>query len=210
MNNPPKNTRITNKQILSELQHLRRELCLTSREEAFSSSQQNCSHLRPYLIAEGDTRYLSEQQASSRERPRPKIRESEDVSRFCQEHFGPLIERGLQEEFHIITLDGAHQVIRTHQVTIGIANSTQVHPREVFRPAILDAACGVILIHNHPSGDVTPSPSDIAATKLMAEASRVLGIKLLDHLILGRGGCFSFAESTSHSDSLRYTLRGQQ
>ncbi|QDV81038.1 hypothetical protein K2D_46740 (plasmid) [Planctomycetes bacterium K2D] len=105
------------------------------------------------------------------------------------------MQRGLQEEFHIVTLDGSHHVIRTHQITIGLVNQTQVHPREAFRPAILDAAVAVLLVHNHPSGDPTPSPNDIKLTRFLMDAGKQLGISVLDHIIIAKHGTTSLTEA---------------
>lgn len=100
----------------------------------------------------------------------------------------------LQEHVVVFTLDGANQVIKKHVVTIGLANVSQIHPREVFRPAIADGACGVFLAHNHPSGNVDPSEADLAATKRMSEVGRTHGIPVLDHLIVGRDKFMSIRE----------------
>ena len=143
---------------------------------------------------EGDCKYATRGQ--DRTPLTPSIHFPEDVLKFCNEHFKELIERGLQEEFHVITLNGAHQVIRTHLVTIGIANASQVHPREVFRPAVIDSAVSVILVHNHPSGSSLPSQADKTTTKRMAKAGDVLGISVLDHVILASGGSYSFKEQS--------------
>lgn len=85
-----------------------------------------------------------------------KISGSSDAIDFCRHHFSRLITDCLQEQFHIITLDTKNQIVDSHQVTIGTLDASLVHPREVFRPAIKDAASSIILVHNHPSGDPTP------------------------------------------------------
>ena len=77
---------------------------------------------------------------------------------------------------------------------MGLLNESLVAPREVFRPAIRDAAAAVILVHNHPSGDPTPSPQDLAVTRRLEQAAQTIGIKLLDHVIVARGGCVSIRE----------------
>lgn len=91
-----------------------------------------------------------------------------------------------QEHFIAITLDGAHQVIGVRIITVGLVNRTVVHPREVFRQAIIDNAAAIIVAHNHPSGVLTPSEEDIDITKRLKEASNIIGISLLDHLIFSR------------------------
>jgi DNA repair protein RadC len=85
-------------------------------------------------------------------------------------------------------------VIRQHLVSLGLVGESLVAPREVFRPAIRDAAAGVILVHNHPSGDPTPSPEDIAATARLDEVAATIGIRLVDHIVVARQGCVSIRE----------------
>lgn len=115
-----------------------------------------------------------------------QITGSADAIRFCQQHFSRLIADGRQEEFHIVTLDTKHQVIDSHQITVGTLDASLVHPREVFRAAIRDAAASIILVHNHPSGDPTPSREDIAVTRRLESAGELIGIEILDHIILGQ------------------------
>ncbi len=94
--------------------------------------------------------------------------------------------RDLQvEEFHLLALDSQSQVLRQVLVTRGLLNSSLVHPREVFRAAIAEAAAGIIVVHNHPSGDPTPSAEDRAVTRQLAEAGRLLDLPLYDHVIIG-------------------------
>jgi DNA repair protein RadC len=91
----------------------------------------------------------------------------------------------VQEEFHVLLLDSRNCLIRDETVTIGLADRTQVHAREVFRQAIRENACRVILAHNHPSGDPTPSPQDIDCTRSLVAAGKVIGIEILDHVVVG-------------------------
>ena len=91
-----------------------------------------------------------------------------------------------QEQFVVLTLDTKNELIERHMVGLGTLNSVLVHPREVFRPAISDSAANIILVHNHPSGDPSPSSQDIQITKKLIEAGRILGIEVLDHVIIGR------------------------
>ncbi len=90
-----------------------------------------------------------------------------------------------QEVFVVVTLNTKNKVIQRHLVSIGTVNSTLVHPRECFRPAILDGASAVICAHNHPSGDPCPSSEDIKITKQLINAGHHIGIKVLDHMIVG-------------------------
>lgn len=90
-----------------------------------------------------------------------------------------------REEFYAVLLDTKHRVLECHRVSQGHLNGTLVHPREVFKPAIRRSSDAIIVVHNHPSGDPTPSPEDIAVTRRLSAAGRLLGIELLDHVILG-------------------------
>ncbi|MCJ7765514.1 MAG: JAB domain-containing protein [Thiovulaceae bacterium] len=99
-----------------------------------------------------------------------------------------------REHFIVITLDGASRVISTRVVSIGTLNQSLVHPREVFRDAIYDNAAGIIIAHNHPSGQLEPSIEDKRVTKRLKEVSTIIGIELLDHLILTVNGYYSFRE----------------
>ena len=92
-----------------------------------------------------------------------------------------------QEAFTVLTLNTKNRVLDRHLVSLGLVDASLVHPREVFRPAILDGAAAVILSHNHPSGDPTPSVEDLRITRQLLEAGRLLDIRVLDHVILGRG-----------------------
>lgn len=99
-----------------------------------------------------------------------------------------------QENFVVITLDGNNQVIKLHPVTVGLANQSQIHPRETFHPAVADRAVSILIAHNHPSGNLEPSESDLAATRRLVEVSRTLGIPILDHLIVTDAGFLSLRE----------------
>ena len=95
------------------------------------------------------------------------------------------IKNAAQECFIVITLNTKNRAIRKHLVSIGTLNSTLVHPRECFRPAILDGAAAIIVAHNHPSGDPSPSSEDIKVTRQLIRAGEIMGIKVLDHVIVG-------------------------
>ncbi len=104
------------------------------------------------------------------------------------------LRRAAQELVMVLTLDGNNQVIGTHTVTAGLANQSQIHPRETFFPAIRDRAVSILLAHNHPSGNLEPSESDLTATRRLVEVSKTLGIPLLDHLIIAETGFVSLRE----------------
>lgn len=97
------------------------------------------------------------------------------------------------EEFHVLALDTQSRILRDITVTRGLLDSSLVHPREVFRPAIAEAAAGVILVHNHPSGDPTPSAEDRAVTRQLVAAGRLLDLPVFDHVIVAGDRHFSFA-----------------
>lgn len=99
-----------------------------------------------------------------------------------------------QEHFLCLSLNGAHELIHTRVVTIGLLNRTQVHPREVFAEAITDRAAAIIVAHNHPSGDTEPSSADIEVTKQLIAAGKILGVALLDHLVFSETGFTSIQE----------------
>ena len=99
------------------------------------------------------------------------------------------------EEFHVAILDSQHRLERDVLITRGILNSSLVHPREVFREAISERAAAIILVHNHPSGDPTPSADDRLVTEQLVAAGRLLDIPVHDHVIIGRGRYMSFAEA---------------
>lgn len=99
-----------------------------------------------------------------------------------------------QEHFYALTLNGANELIALHTVSIGLVNRTMVHPREVFRRAVADNACSLILAHNHPSGNLQPSTEDLEVTRRLLEAGVILGIPVLDHLIISAEGFLSLQQ----------------
>ncbi|MCZ7397118.1 MAG: DNA repair protein RadC [Candidatus Methanoperedens sp.] len=100
-----------------------------------------------------------------------------------------------QEHFICISLNGANEVIENRIVTVGLLDKSQVHPREVFADVITDRAAGVIFAHNHPSGECKPSNSDLKIHEQLTEAGKILGIKVLDHIIISKKGYYSFQEN---------------
>ncbi len=109
--------------------------------------------------------------------------------------FSPKLEDLPVEEFHVAILDSQHRLERDVTVTRGLLNSSLVHPREVFREAIAENAAAIILVHNHPSGDPTPSGDDRVVTEQLVQAGKLLDIPVQDHVIIGRGRYISFAEA---------------
>lgn len=101
------------------------------------------------------------------------------------DHYKPVLRDRRKEYFLILLLDGKNRIMREVQVSEGSLNQSIVHPREVFNQAVRDSAAAVILLHNHPSGDPTPSREDREITRRLKEAGDLLGIRVLDHIIIG-------------------------
>lgn len=134
---------------------------------------------------------LAQRLADESRSPPYEVRSPASVYRWC----GPRLQDLAVEEFHLLTLDTQNRITRDLLITRGILDSSLVHPREVFRAAIAEAAAGVIVVHNHPSGSTSPSVDDRAVTRQLADAGRILGVPVYDHLIVGGDGYFSFAEA---------------
>lgn len=118
----------------------------------------------------------------------PRVRDPADVAALL----GPRLRDLAVEEFHVLALDSQSRVRRDVLVTRGLLNSALVHPREVFRAAIAEAAAGIIVVHNHPSGDPTPSPEDQAVTRQLVEAGKLLDLPVYDHVIVAGDRFLSF------------------
>ncbi|MDD4903500.1 MAG: DNA repair protein RadC [Candidatus Bipolaricaulis sp.] len=120
---------------------------------------------------------------------RPVVRHASDALPYVQE-----IRGQKQEHFVCVSLSGANEVIASRVVTVGLLDTNQVHPREVFADPIADRAASVLLAHNHPSGTLAASPEDIALTKRLVQAGQLLGIRVLDHLIVTADGFLSLKQ----------------
>jgi DNA repair protein RadC len=110
------------------------------------------------------------------------------------DHYRGALRDKKREMFLVVLLDARHRVLRDEVVSEGSLTSSIVHPREVFLPAVRESAGAVVLVHNHPSGDPSPSDDDVAVTRRLVHASELLGIKVLDHVIVGDGVYASFRE----------------
>ena len=97
-----------------------------------------------------------------------------------------------QEYFLTLTLDGASNLIQKRTVFIGTLNHSIVHPREIFADAISDRAAGIVFVHNHPSANISPSKEDTTITNRLVEVGKIVGIDVIDHIIIGKDGYFSF------------------
>ncbi len=120
-----------------------------------------------------------------------KINSPEDVYRYLY----PEMRERKKELFIELCLDTKNQVLRRDIISMGSLNANIVHPREVFRTALIESAAHIIVVHNHPSGDPTPSREDIEITKKLAETGKIMGIDVIDHVIIGDGRHFSMKEA---------------
>lgn len=119
----------------------------------------------------------------------PEILSAEDIWKLCSD-----IRDSKKEHFVVFYLDTKNKLIERQIVSIGTLNASLVHPRELFEPAISLHAVSVIIAHNHPSGDTSPSPEDIEVTKRLVDAGKILGIEVVDHLIVSKDNYFSFKD----------------
>jgi DNA repair protein RadC len=109
-------------------------------------------------------------------------------------HFFEWLRSCEREQFHAILLDGRHRVMGDVLVSQGTLTASLVHPREVFRSAIRRSAAALVLVHNHPSGDPTPSAEDRRVTERLVQAGELLGIRVIDHVVVAERGYRSFSE----------------
>lgn len=116
---------------------------------------------------------------------------SQDVA----DYYRPRLKDIKQEYFRCLLLDTKNRIIRDEPVSAGTLSASLVHPRETFKAAVRESAAAVIFVHNHPSGDARPSQEDILLTRRLVQAGDLLGIRVLDHVIVGDGGHYSFRDS---------------
>lgn len=134
---------------------------------------------------EAGKRLLSESGDAER-----KFNSSKDVA----DQYYPTLGRAKKEIFKALLLDSKNRVIKDVTISEGSLNASVVHPREVFNPAIKESAAGIIFVHNHPSGDPSPSREDMDLTQRLVKTGEVVGIKVIDHIVLGNGQYFSFLD----------------
>ncbi|MBI3059928.1 MAG: DNA repair protein RadC [Deltaproteobacteria bacterium] len=118
------------------------------------------------------------------------LRSSEDV----YHHFRDQLEKEKREIFYVVLLTNKNRKIREVKVSEGSLTASLVHPREVYNPVIRESAAAVIFVHNHPSGDPAPSPEDLEITRRLKEVGEVMGVRVLDHVVIGRDRYFSFSD----------------
>jgi len=133
---------------------------------------------------------LGRRVATRRLRPGDPVRGPSDVFR----HFHARLRDARNERFVLLLLDGRHRMLREVVISQGTLTASLVHPREVFRPALREAAAALVLVHNHPSGDPTPSREDREITERLAEAGELLGIPVLDHVVVAERGWSSLRD----------------
>lgn len=119
-----------------------------------------------------------------------KIKTPSDVIPFVRNYS---VEK--KEHFISITVNGGHEIIQIRVISVGTVNQTLVHPREIFSDALKENAAAIVICHNHPSGDCTPSDADIGTTHRLMQAAEIMGISLLDHIIFSGTSYFSFLEN---------------
>ena len=122
---------------------------------------------------------------------RTLFRSPQDVAAYLLPRYGA----GAVEQFGVLMLDTKHRALRATVLSIGTIDASLVHPREMFRAAAVGGAAALVLFHNHPSGDPTPSMNDVALTERMIQAGTLMGIEVLDHVVLADVKYFSFKES---------------
>ncbi len=120
-----------------------------------------------------------------------KITHPSDIS----DYFINKMSHFKREHFNIVLLDNKNFILETYNVSIGSLNSAIVHPREVYKQAIRRSAASIILVHNHPSGDISPSKEDILITRRLVDCGKLLGIRVLDHIIIGKDDYYSFKQN---------------
>lgn len=125
---------------------------------------------------------------------KPLKRASVDTPEKVVAYLGHLAELK-REHVVLVTLDSRNKAIDKHVISIGTLDAALVHPREIYQPAILDNAAKIIVAHNHPSGSIEPSEDDDLITKRLIAAGKVVGIPLIDHIVIGREGYYSYQES---------------
>jgi DNA repair protein RadC len=138
---------------------------------------------------------LARRLTEARYRPGVRVRDGDAVARMVRD----TVQSARQEQFFALLLDTRHRVLALRVVATGGIATAPVHPREVFASALRDGAAAIVVAHNHPSGDPTPSPQDREVTERLRTAATMIGITLLDHIVVGRDSYYSFADEKVHA-----------
>jgi DNA repair protein RadC len=162
---------------------------LKGMEDAASSDLGKVKGIGPAKIAQIKASLeLARRVGSHKWEPGQSLRSSEDVFR----HFRDDLEKEKRELFYVVLLNNKNKKIRDVKISEGSLTASLVHPREVYNPVIRESAAAVIFVHNHPSGDPAPSPEDIEITRRLKEVGDLMGVRVLDHVVVGRDRYFSF------------------
>ena len=162
---------------------------LKGMEEATGSDLGKVKGIGPAKIAQIKASLeLARRIGSHKWEPGQSLRSSEDVFR----HFRDDLEKEKRELFYVVLLNNKNKKIRDVKISEGSLTASLVHPREVYNPVIRESAAAVIFVHNHPSGDPAPSPEDIEITRRLKEVGDLMGVRVLDHVVVGRDRYFSF------------------
>ena len=150
---------------------------------------ENTKETKQHQVAEIELTYKSNVKPSQR----PKITGSKDVYHLLYENWDKT-KLELQEQFKVMFTNRANKVLGIYELSTGGMSGTVADPKLIFAAAIKSAACGFILSHNHPSGNLTPSQADIELTRKLRDGGRLLEVQLLDHIIITSEGYYSFAD----------------
>lgn len=161
---------------------------LSSRSLAEYSTVKGIGEAKAVII--GAAFEISRRVQSQKDSQKVIFKCSQDVAGY----YIPLLRDLKKEIFKVALLDGANKLIKDITVSEGTLTTSVVHPREVFRDALIEGTAGVVLIHNHPSGDPSPSEDDVNITKQLVEAGKIFGIKIFDHIIVAQDKFQSFAD----------------
>lgn len=133
---------------------------------------------------------LGHRAASSHASKKTPVRSPEEIAK----QYMPLLRELKKEQFRMVLLDSANQILRDTKISDGILNSSLVHPREDFKPVIVESAAAIILLHNHPSSNPEPSSEDLQMTRQLVDASKIIGIPIQNYIIVAENPYTSFAE----------------
>ena len=184
---------VTNRFYLTDQELLNRVLHIPTHEMKGTNIREIIDHL--ILNSEKkESAFIVKEIAQRYGEKRIKTGEAFTCSSQIYEHFRVRLAQYKQETFIVILLDNKHRMITDQVISLGTLNQSLVHCREVFAPAIERRAAAIVICHCHPSGDPKPSTQDITITKRLVDVGNLIGIKVIDHLIIGDNEYFSFVD----------------